>query len=233
MKKVYTSVVIPAAGQGRRMKASINKQYLTLRGRPILSYTLDVFERCALIDEIVLVVNRDEVKICRQQVLTPYGYKKVRLAVGGDTRQKSVYAGLKAVDSRTQIVLIHDGARPLIQEETIVKSIYETLEHKATVVAVPAKNTIKVVGQDGMVSHTPDRATLYEIQTPQSFDYGLILDAHARAVADGFEGTDDASLTERLGIPVKIVLGHYNNIKITTPEDLIIAESMIDFFVNA
>ncbi|MDO4288499.1 MAG: 2-C-methyl-D-erythritol 4-phosphate cytidylyltransferase [Eubacterium sp.] len=232
MEKIYTSVVIPAAGQGRRMKASINKQYLTLRGKPILSYTLDVFEKCALVDEIVLVVNKDEVKLCHRQVLTPYGYKKVRLVAGGDTRQKSVYAGLKQVNPRAEIVLIHDGARPLIQEETIVKSICETLEHRATVVAVPAKNTIKVVDEGGMVHHTPDRATLYEIQTPQSFDYTLILEAYERALQDDFEGTDDASLAERLGIPVKIVLGHYNNIKITTPEDLIIAESMIDFFIN-
>ena len=230
MEKLTISVVIPAAGQGRRMKASINKQYLTLKKKPILSYTLDVFEQCQVIDEIIVVVNKDEIDICQQQVLAPYGYQKVKLVVGGDTRQKSVYEGLKQVNEKTQIVLIHDGARPMIKEETILKSIEETRRHRATVVAVPAKNTIKVVDQDGFVHHTPDRSTLYEIQTPQSFEYKLILEAHARAKADGFEGTDDASLIERLNLPVKIVLGEYNNIKITTPEDLIITESMIDFF---
>lgn len=230
MEKIKTSVIIPAAGQGTRMNAPINKQYLTLRGKPILSYTLDVFERCSLVDEIILVINKNEFKICRQQVLNPHSYSKIKLVEGGSTRQKSVYEGLKKVSPQTDIVLVHDGARPLIKEDIIVQSIYETIQHKATIVAVPAKNTIKVVEKDGFVEYTPNRDFLFEIQTPQTFTYDLLLDAHEKAIQEDVEGTDDAFLVERMCVPVKIVRGHYNNIKITTPEDLIIAESLIDLF---
>nr|WP_090243666.1 2-C-methyl-D-erythritol 4-phosphate cytidylyltransferase [Eubacterium barkeri] len=227
IKKAFTSVVIPAAGQGSRMNAPINKQYLTLRGKPILSYTLEVFEKCPLIDEIILVINKDEFKICKHQVLGPGKFKKVRITQGGATRQQSVYEGLKAVSPACDIVMIHDGARPLISEEILVRCIYETIQSQATIVAVPAKNTIKVVKKAGIVEYTPNRDFLYEVQTPQTFSYPLIMDAHERAIEDEVEGTDDASLVERLCVPVKIVRGHYNNIKITTPEDLIIAESII------
>ena len=146
---------------------------------------------------------------------------------GGDTRQESVYAGLKAVNPRTRIVLIHDGARPLIRQSVIRKSIEETLKHRATVVGVPAKNTIKVINEDGFVEDTPDRNYLVEIQTPQTFDYDLIKEAHQKALESGVAGTDDAFLVEWLKIPVKIVVGDYTNIKITTPEDLTIAEAII------
>ena len=149
---------------------------------------------------------------------------------GGSTRQRSVYEGLKKVSPQTDIVLVHDGARPLIKEDIIVQSIYETIQHKATIVAVPAKNTIKVVEKDGFVEYTPNRDFLFEIQTPQTFTYDLLLDAHEKAIQEDVEGTDDAFLVERMCVPVKIVRGHYNNIKITTPEDLIIAESLIDLF---
>lgn len=227
MERLFTSVIIPAAGQGRRMNAPINKQYLTLRGKPILAYTLDVFENCSLIDEIILVINADEFRICQQQVLRPYGYKKIKVIEGGNTRQKSVYEGLKVVNSKADIVMTHDGARPIIQESVIIKSIYETKEHKATVVGVPAKNTIKVVNHKDFVEYTPNRDFLMEVQTPQTFTYELLKEAHEKAIEEGVEGTDDAFLVERISHPVKIVTGHYNNIKITTPEDLIIAESLI------
>lgn len=227
MEKLFTSVIIPAAGQGQRMNAPINKQYLTIHGKPILAYTLDVFEKCALIKEIILVINKDEFKICHQRVLKPYRYSKVKLVEGGSTRQQSVYKGLKAVNPKTDIVMIHDGARPNIQESVIIQSIYETMEHKATVVGVPAKNTIKVINADGFVEYTPNRDYLVEIQTPQTFEYQLLRRAHENAIDEDVEGTDDAFLVERLGCAVKIVTGHYTNIKITTPEDLIIAESII------
>lgn len=230
MERLFISVIIPAAGYGRRMNASVNKQYLTIKGKPILAYTLDIFEKCPLIKEIILVIRKDEFKICQQQVLKPYHYKKVKLVEGGDTRQQSVYAGLKAVAPQTDIVMTHDGARPMIQESVVIQSIYETMEHQATVVGVPAKNTIKVIRSDGFVEYTPDRDFLVEIQTPQTFEHKLLLEAHEKALKEGVEGTDDAFLVERLGHPVKIVPGHYSNIKITTPEDLIIAESIIKRF---
>lgn len=227
MERLLTSVVIPAAGQGRRMNAPINKQYLMINGKPILAYTLDVFENCPLISEMILVINKDEFRQCRQQVLRPYHYKKIRLVEGGNTRQESVYKGLRAVNPKTDIVMIHDGARPIVQESVIIQSIYETLEYKATVVGVPAKNTIKMIDGEGFVKCTPNRDYLVEIQTPQTFEYELLKEAHEKAIEAGIEGTDDAFLVERLNYPVKIVTGHYTNIKITTPEDLIIAESII------
>jgi 2-C-methyl-D-erythritol 4-phosphate cytidylyltransferase len=227
MEKSLTSVIIPAAGLGRRMNASVSKQYLQLNGKPILAHTLDAFEKCPLIDEIVLVINPDELELCQEQVIGAYSYTKIKLVAGGDTRQESVYAGLKAVNPRTRIVLIHDGARPLIRQSVIRKSIEETLKHRATVVGVPAKNTIKVINEDGFVEDTPDRNYLVEIQTPQTFDYDLIKEAHQKALEYGVVGTDDAFLVEWLKIPVKIVVGDYTNIKITTPEDLTIAEAII------
>ncbi|MEO1815955.1 MAG: 2-C-methyl-D-erythritol 4-phosphate cytidylyltransferase [Acetobacterium sp.] len=227
MEKSLTSVIIPAAGLGRRMNASVSKQYLQLNGKPILAHTLDAFEKCPLIDEIVLVINPEELDLCQEQVIGAYSYNKIKLVAGGDTRQESVFAGLKAVNPQTRIVMIHDGARPLIRQSVIRKSIEETLKHRATVVGVPAKNTIKVINEEGFVEDTPDRNYLVEIQTPQTFDYDLIKEAHQKALESGVVGTDDAFLVEWLKIPVKIVVGDYTNIKITTPEDLTIAEAII------
>lgn len=227
MEKPLTSVIIPAAGLGRRMNATVSKQYLKLMGKPILAHTLDVFEQCPLISEIILVINPDEVELCRNQVLSIYPYTKIKLVKGGETRQESVYNGLLAVSDNTRIVMVHDGARPLIQESVILKSLDETIKHRATAVGVAAKNTIKVIDDNGFVAHTPDRNYLVEIQTPQTFAYELLKEAHQKAIEAGVEGTDDAFLVERLNIPVKIVMGDYTNIKITTPEDLAIAESIM------
>lgn len=188
MENVLTSVIIPAAGLGRRMKASVSKQYLQLNGKPVLAHTLDVFEKCSLIDEIVLVINPEEQQLCQDQVIGVYSYSKIKLVAGGETRQESVYAGLKAVNQQTRIVLIHDGARPLISESVICKSIEETIKYRATVVGVPAKNTIKVISDDGFVEATPDRNYLVEIQTPQTFDYDLIKEAHQKALESGVSG---------------------------------------------
>lgn len=209
------------------MNTTMNKQYLTINGKPILAYTLDAFEKCPLIDEIIVVINKDEFEICRQEVLKPYHYTKIKLVEGGKSRQKSVYNGLLAVNPKTDIVMTHDGARPLIEESVILMSIYETMKYKATVVGVPAKNTIKVINADGFVEDTPNRDYLVEIQTPQTFEYALLKEAHEKAIELGIEGTDDAFLVEHLNCPVKIVAGHYTNIKITTPEDLVIVESII------
>lgn len=227
--KTVISAVIPAAGQGSRMKAGINKQYLTLRGKPILAYTLDIFEDSPMIDEIILVVNQNEFDLCRKQVLSKRKYRKVKLAAGGDTRQASVHRGLKAVRSDCDLVMIHDGARPLLSKDVLKRCILETEKCGATVTAVPAKNTIKVVDETGLVVRTPERKTLYEVNTPQSFRYDLIMKVYQMAAVEGVQGTDDASLVEHYGHAVKVVPDHYKNIKITTPEDLIIAESIISF----
>lgn len=232
MKEPFISVIIPAAGQSSRMETAINKQYLSVKGRPLLYYTLKPFEAIQRIDEIIVVTGKREQRFCQKNVINRYHFKKVKTVQGGKTRQASVYAGLKAVDSRCQMVVIHDGARPLVTEKIILDSIEATKIHKATIVAVPAKNTIKMIKRENLVDYTPNRNLMIEVQTPQTFDYSLIRHAHEKGLEEGTVATDDAFLLERLGYPIKIVRGHYNNIKITTPEDLLVLEAMIDLKGN-
>lgn len=229
MKKPYVAAIIVAAGQGTRMKAGVNKQYLHLHGKPILAYTLEAFEECSAIDEIFVVVGENEREKCFQEVIKPYGYKKIeKVVLGGATRQESVYNGLKEITTDIDIVITHDGARPLIHKQTLISSIQETLIHKGTIVGVPAKDTIKILNSKGFVDNTPKRDLLWSVQTPQCFSHEILMQAHKRALKDGFIGTDDAMLVERMGYPIKMIKGTYDNIKITTPEDLIIAEAILN-----
>ena len=222
--------LIPAAGMGKRMGASINKQYLRLNGLPILAHTISVFERSALIDSIYLVIPADEIPYCREHVVAAGGFKKIAAIVAGGTeRQHSVMNGLKAIRETAaddDVVLIHDGVRPFLTETMLRESITAAREHDGALVAVPAKDTIKIVA-DGVVIDTPPRETLWQAQTPQSFRFGVIYAAHQAAEAEGFIGTDDASLIERGGGKIRIVPGDYRNIKITTPEDLTLAEAFM------
>lgn len=228
MPKPFVSSIIVAAGSGSRMKAGVNKQYLYLSGKPVLAHTLLVFQKCELIDEIILVIGKKDMEVCKEEVIKKYKIKKVKILVeGGDTRQDSMYLGLKKVNPKSDIVITHDGARPLIHQNTLMKCIESTLEYKATIVAVPVKDTIKIVDDDLNVQSTPKRSTLWSVQTPQTFEYNLLKKAHKKAKDDNFIGTDDAMLVERLNHPIKVIKGHYDNIKITTPEDLIMAESII------
>lgn len=228
MPKPFISSIIAAAGSGSRMKAGVNKQYLYLGGKAILAHTLMAFDRCELIDEIILVLNKNEFEICMKEVIEPYKFKRpITLVGGGDTRQSSMYNGLKKVNPKADLVITHDGARPLVNQNTLIRCVEKTLQYKATIVAVPVKDTIKVVDDDLEVITTPKRSTLWSVQTPQTFDYHLLKKAHDEAIKDNFVGTDDAMLVERLGHPIKLIKGYYNNIKITTPEDLIMAESII------
>ncbi len=221
------SIVIAAAGKGTRMGLETNKQYLELQGKPVLAITIQRFEECIFVDEIIVVANETEVDFCRKNVIDQYGFKKVKIVTpGGTTRQQSVYNGLCHVSPGCSIVLIHDGARPFIDEHGIEACIDAAERYGAAVLAVPAKDTIKRSDQSGFIEETVDRSKLWYIQTPQAFQYELIMDAHKKAVQDGFDGTDDAVLAERMGHKVKLVLGSYNNIKITAREDLIMAESM-------
>lgn len=229
MTKPYVSAIVVAAGRGTRMQANTNKQYLLLKGKPILAHTLHVFEKCKLIDEIIVVVGENEKYHCLQHVIKPYSYKKIKsLITGGATRQHSMYNGLREVNPKADIVLTHDGARPLVHQQTLNKSIQETLVHKATVVGVPVKETIKMINGEGFVDTTPKRDLLWSVQTPQTFLYDILLKAHKQAMEEGFIGTDDGMLVERMGYPIKMIKGQYDNIKITTPDDLIIAESIIN-----
>ena len=210
------------------MKTAINKQYLVLAGFPMILHTLQVFQGEPLIDEIVLVVGKDEVSGCKHKIVDQYGLSKVRLVlVGGKERQDSVYRGLQVLADDCQWVVVHDGARPLLIGEILQQTIKEAQVCGAAVAAVPTKDTIKVAGPDGIVQTTLERRSLWSIQTPQVFDRSLLMEAYAKAYEDGFYGTDDASLVERLGYKVKLVLSSYENLKVTTPEDLDIAEAIL------
>ncbi|MBJ6801244.1 2-C-methyl-D-erythritol 4-phosphate cytidylyltransferase [Geomonas propionica] len=224
-----TIALIPAAGMGKRMGAGSNKQYLMLDGMPILARTVRTFEEADCIDAIYLISPEQEIPFCRSDVVERYGFTKVRAIVpGGQERQHSVYNGLRAIEGiePDDIVLIHDGVRPFVSVQMLEDAAAAARESGASVVAVPVKDTVKVV-QEGLVTATPPRETLWLAQTPQGFRYGLIRAAHEQAAAAGFLGTDDASLLEWQGQPVRVVQGDYRNIKITTPEDMILAEAFL------
>ena len=221
------SVVIVSAGRGSRMKADINKQFLKLQNKEVIAHTIDKFYNNENIGEIIVVVREDEAEFFKINIIEKYGYKNIKIAFGGNERQDSVYNGLKMVDENCKIVLIHDGARPFVNNETIDSAIESAKENKCVIVGVPVKDTIKVIDENNNVCDTPDRSTLWSIQTPQVFDYSLIMKAHEKAREDNYYGTDDSMLMEYFGQKVKVVEGSYNNIKITTPEDLKISEEIL------
>ena len=221
--------LIPAAGMGKRMGAGVNKQYLLLNGKPIVAHTLSVFEDAPFVDDIYLVIPEEEIPYCREQVVERYGFAKVRSIVpGGAERQHSVLNGLRAMENARDddLVLIHDGVRPFVPIHVLERAGEVAGAHDGALVAVPAKDTIKIVA-DGIIRDSPPRDSLWLAQTPQAFRYGVIRAAHEIADAEGFLGTDDAMLVERLGKDIHVVLGDYRNIKITTPEDLLLAEAFL------
>jgi 2-C-methyl-D-erythritol 4-phosphate cytidylyltransferase len=221
--------LIPAAGMGKRMQAGINKQYLQIGGMPIVARTIAVFEDLAFVDDIYVITPEQEIPFCRTEVVERHGFTKVRAIVpGGKERQNSVLNGLRAIDGTDEnaVILIHDGVRPFITRHILEHAVVTAREFDGALVAVPVKDTVKVV-HDGIIRDTPPRETIWLAQTPQAFRYSIIRAAHEIADAEGFLGTDDASLVERMGNEVHIVLGDYRNIKITTPEDLLLAEAFL------
>lgn len=221
------TVIFPAAGQGRRMQAGINKVFLDLAGVPMLVRTLRRFSECEDVDQLIVVVGAEEVPVIRRSLQAASGLKPFVVTAGGTERQYSVRNGLGCMQPETDIVLVHDAARPMVSRETIEAVISEARIHGAAIAAVREKNTVKVVGTDGVVRKTPNRAELWEVQTPQGFKKDILIEAYQKAMQDSFLGTDDASLVERLGIPVRVVESDYRNIKITTPEDLLVAEAFL------
>ncbi len=219
-------VIVLAAGQGKRMKAGKNKQFIELAGKPVIVHTLSVFEKDPSCKEIKLVINEKEKDIFNE-LLAQYPMKKIKeLVKGGEERQDSVYNGLKSLQDE-EIVLVHDGARPFISRNVIHKLVETAAIEGAAIVGVPVKDTIKRVNQEGVVEETVERSSLWSIQTPQAFRFPVLMQAHEQAKAEGFLGTDEASLVERIRIPVHIVEGEYENIKLTTPDDLIIANAIL------
>lgn len=220
-------VVIVAAGTGSRMNMGINKQFIKLEGKEIIAYTIEKFYNNSNIEDIVVVVKEDESEFFKKEILDKYNFKNVKIAYGGKERQDSVYNGLKLLDEKCDVVLIHDGARPFVSDKIIDKSIEEAKEHKAIVVGVPVKDTIKVIDNDKNIVDTPNRSVLWAVQTPQTFDYNILIDAYKDAFKNKFYGTDDAMLVERIGYKVKMLEGSYNNIKITTQEDLSVGSQIL------
>jgi len=228
-KNKKISVIIAAAGMGKRMNSNINKQYILLNDKPILFYTLDKFEKNEFVDDIVIVAKEDEINYCNNNIVNKYGFKKIKeIVAGGKERRDSVYNGLKMVDPESDIVLIHDGARPFVDDEIINSSIKEVIVNKAIVVGVPVKDTIKTVNNDNIIESTPNRSHLWKVQTPQSFSYKIIMDCYNKGIEEDLNVTDDSMLVENFGYPVKMIMGNYKNIKITTPEDLVMGKNFLE-----
>ena len=227
MAEKITAIIL-AGGSGKRMNSTVPKQYMTLAGKPLLYHALRAFEESEVTD-IILVTGRGEQECCRRELIEKYNISKLSaLAEGGKERYHSVYAGLLAADG-ADYVLIHDGARPLVTAELISRSIEAVKKWSACVAGMPVKDTIKIVGEDGFATETPDRGKLWQIQTPQSFSYAMIMDAYQKLMAIGDDSvTDDAMVLEKMTKHrVRLIEGDYRNIKVTTPEDMCVAEAYL------
>ena len=229
-KKASTGTVaaiIPAGGQGKRFGPGQPKQFNKLAGWPVLAHTLAKFDQTLAVDLVVVVVPYDQVKDVRKNIVQAYGLSKAEIVVaGGETRQDSVYQGFLALDEDVDLVVVHDGVRPLVRVSIIEAVVAAAREHGAAIAALPVRDTLKRVA-NGVIQNTLDRQQLWQAQTPQAFDRVRLAEALAAARRDGFIGTDDAALVERLGWPVHVIHGATENIKITMPEDLILAETLM------
>jgi 2-C-methyl-D-erythritol 4-phosphate cytidylyltransferase len=224
----HITAIIPAAGKGTRMKASINKQFMLLNGKPVLAHTLDLFEKCHYVSDVIVICAPGEEEDC-SRLVHQYEYIKVKkIVTGGQERQHSIARGLVQLSEECDLVAVHDGARPLLLPEELINVINGAFGHDGAVLAVPVKDTIKKVSEELIVVSTPDRSKLWVVQTPQVFKKKVIIDAYNQAFREGFIGTDDAVLAERCGYVLKIVKGSYGNIKITTPEDLEFAGFLLE-----
>lgn len=250
-----TTAIVLAAGVGKRMGGKIAKQFLLLEGRPVLYYTLANFEK-SVVDEVILVTSADSMEYCRTEIVEKYGFRKVsKIVLGGKERYHSVMNGLFAIERSVadeitlsgddaieekweeacRYVFVHDGARLFATPDIIARGLMEVKNHPACVVGMPVKDTIKIVDEDGFVDMTPNRELVWQIQTPQIFEYELLLRAYMKfqdqekdLLSRGVKITDDAMVIEEFtDVPVKLIEGSYNNIKLTTPEDLIVAENIL------
>ncbi|WP_303211174.1 2-C-methyl-D-erythritol 4-phosphate cytidylyltransferase [uncultured Clostridium sp.] len=220
------SAIVLAGGRGKRMNYHKSKQFIEIKGKPVLVYTLEKFIYNKSIDEVILVLPEDEVDYCKKEVLQKYSLKVDRIVIGGKERQDSVFNALEAME-KANIVLIHDGARPFISEKIIEEGIKYANIYGAAAPGVTPKDTIKVKNEDNISVDTPDRNMLVAVQTPQCFKYDEIYQCHRKIKEENAIVTDDTSVVERYGHKVYLYEGDYTNIKITTPEDLILAERLI------
>ena len=228
MQKEKCTAIVLAAGRGKRMGTEVQKQYLEICGKPVLYYSLEVFEKSSIIDEIVLVVGENQESYCKQEIVDKYGFAKVKAIVqGGAERYHSVWNGLQKVTEG--YVFIHDGARPFVTEDILQRAYEDVCVCKACVVGMPVKDTIKISDENGFVVETPKRSSLWMIQTPQVFELSLVKEAYKKLIEQNVANvTDDAMVVEQMtGHEIKLVMGAYENIKITTPEDLEIANAFL------
>ena len=228
MSERNTAIVL-AAGQGKRMHSKVQKQFLEIQGYPVLYYSLRCFQESPLIRDVILVTGEEYVFWCKEEIVEKYGFTKVSAVVsGGKERYDSVYEGLRACKD-TEYVLIHDGARPFVTEEILKRGLQKVKETGACVIGMPSKDTVKLSDEEGYVKETPNRKCVWTIQTPQIFSYSLIREAHdSIRQKDMSKITDDAMVVEQeTGAKVALAEGSYQNIKITTPEDLDIAEAFL------
>ncbi len=223
-----TLAIVLAGGAGKRMGSSTSKQFLLLDNKPILVHTLQIFQECRPVDGIYLVVNHRDLPLIQEEILETYHFSKImKLVIGGRLRQDSVRNGLEAIDESCDVVIIHDAARPFVSPAFVEKSIFLMEMFDAVVPAIPARDTIKVISKEGYVLKTLERDALWHIQTPQTFKYDLIAKAYKEGMAKKLCAYDDSTFIEHLGKKVKVVEGSPYNIKITTPEDLLIARGIL------
>ncbi|WP_411169510.1 2-C-methyl-D-erythritol 4-phosphate cytidylyltransferase [Clostridium sp. MB05] len=220
------SAIILAGGKGKRMSSKISKQYIELKGKPILYYTLTKFINCKEVDNIILVLPKDEIEFCKREILEIYSLKVDMIVEGGKERQDSVFNALMEIND-SEIILIHDGARPFTSEKIIKDGIKYAKLYGAAAPGVTPKDTIKVVDENGFSKHTPDRKDLFAIQTPQVFKLEVIKECHKKIKEENISVTDDTMVVEHYNNKVYLYNGDYTNIKVTTPEDLILAEKLL------
>lgn len=226
------NAIIVAAGLGKRMGADINKQFLNIRNTPLIVHTLEKFYSLDEVDNIILAIRKEEEDIIKD-ILKEFNFQGIHLVYGGEERQDSIYNALRYIGEKKladsdDIVLIHDGARPFVDRRIILDSIVLTKKYLCTCVGVTVKDTIKIVDVEKNIDSTPDRNFIWAAQTPQSFTYDIIMEAHEYAKRKKILATDDSSLAELVGKKVKMIEGSYNNIKITTPDDMEYAEFIFD-----
>jgi 2-C-methyl-D-erythritol 4-phosphate cytidylyltransferase len=220
--------IIAAAGSGSRMGANFNKQFIKIKDKPLLYYTLNAFNKNSFVDNIIITAKEEEISFIKEEIVYKYKLSKVSAVIaGGKERQDSVFNALKSI-SDFDIVLIHDGARPFVSQEIIENGIENAIKFGATACGVSPKDTIKLKGENGFSSGTLNRDELFSVQTPQCFRYELIFEAHKRAFQQGVRYTDDTAVIESFGENVFLYDGSYENIKITTPEDLIFANRIVE-----
>ncbi len=229
MKKpsTKTTAIIVASGTGSRMGSEIPKQFIEVLGKPVIAYTINSLSKCKDIDEIIIVTLSDYLVYCKD-IVDAFGFDKVsRIVCGGDTRGNSVFNGLKELDDDCDIVAIHDGVRPMIDSDTVSECIHQARKYGCAAVGVKMKDTVKVCDENGFIDHTADREKMWAIQTPQVFKKDIIYALHKDAHEKNLSFTDDCILAESAGYKVKIVEGQYENIKITTPQDIFIMKGLL------